>query len=315
MLVRGRRSTPRRLTPAEPWRHDPCEHIPKRHTVLSQVDEDDSGFVDHLEFLMFADVERTPFAKKIFDIFDHDLSGELDFVEFVCAVWNFCTMDDADIVTFAFECFGSKNPLTTEWMMDDKGVGFLMDSLFNRDTQQYKVTKDFFEDIIYKSGMITEREWTKWTQHNRRALRPLLEIRTKVRRRCVGNSFWKRMLKYRKRAFHRMRFHDIEKMIDSKRRAMPPKQRAPKKVKAKLKPIAMPVAAERRASSVATGDDPSAPRWDDEGPAPRRKPKRRKFKVVNDHGYEQSVPCGSDDEDVVEKPQTPAEKAIVLYRV
>ena len=61
------------------------------------------------------------------------------------------------------------------------------------------------------SGKVTERDWTKWTQHNRRALRPLIDLRNKMRRQIVGRKWWKKLMKFRKKQFFRMRFHDIEK--------------------------------------------------------------------------------------------------------
>ena len=139
------------------------------------------------------------------------MSGELDFVEFVCAIWNFCTMDDADVVSFAFECFGDRNPVTKEWWLQQEGVDLLTQSIFDVETQAYKTCKVFFDDIIMRNGKVTERDWTKWTQHNRRALRPLIDLRNKMRRQIVGRKWWKKLMKFRKKQFFRMRFHDIEK--------------------------------------------------------------------------------------------------------
>ena len=160
--------------------------------VFLKVDDDRSEMVDSLEFLMFCDLERTPFSERVFNIFDHDLSGELDFVEFVCAIWNFCSMDDVEVISFTFECFANRNSATKEWLLDGQGVTFLMDSLFDADTQTHKITSEYFNAIIYTHGCVTEREWTKWTQHNRRSLRPFLSLRNQMRSRCVGKTFWKR---------------------------------------------------------------------------------------------------------------------------
>ena len=135
----------------------------------------------------------------------------MDFVEFVCAIWNFCTMDDADVVSFAFECFGDRNPVTKEWWLQQEGVDLLTQSIFDVETQAYKTCKVFFDDIIMRNGKVTERDWTKWTQHNRRALRPLIDLRNKMRRQIVGRKWWKKLMKFRKKQFFRMRFHDIEK--------------------------------------------------------------------------------------------------------
>ena len=91
----------------------------------------------------------------------------MDFVEFVCAIWNFCTMDDADVVSFAFECFGDRNPVTKEWWLQQEGVDLLTQSIFDVETQAYKTCKVFFDDIIMRNGKVTERDWTKWSATRR----------------------------------------------------------------------------------------------------------------------------------------------------
>jgi len=114
-------------------------------------------------------------------------------------------------VSFAFECFGDRNPVTKEWWLQQEGVDLLTQSIFDVETQAYKTCKVFFDDIIMRNGKVTERDWTKWTQHNRRALRPLIDLRNKMRRQIVGRKWWKKLMKFRKKQFFRMRFHDIEK--------------------------------------------------------------------------------------------------------
>ena len=84
-------------------------------------------------------------------------------MEFVCAVWNFCTMDDSEVVSFAFECFGDRNVVTKEWKIEQEGVDLLTKSIFDIETQAYKTCKLFFDDVIYRNGKVTERDWTKWS--------------------------------------------------------------------------------------------------------------------------------------------------------
>ena len=157
------------------------------------------------------DIERSPFAEKIFKIFDHDLSGELDFVEFVCAIWNFCTMDDADVVSFAFECFEDRNPVTKEWWLQQEGVDLLTQSILDHGGAGRKTCKVFFDDIIMRNGKVTERDWTKWTQHNRRALRPLIDLRNKMRRQIVGEEVVEEIDEVPQSSSSGCGSHDIEK--------------------------------------------------------------------------------------------------------
>lgn len=263
--------------------------VVKLLNVFLQVDADRSGYVDDVEFLTFADIERTPFALKIFHIFDNDHSGEVDFVEFVSAIWNFCSMANEEIGSFAFECFGTYNKTTRAYQMNDPK--FLMDSIFDKDTRDAKVTQHYFDEIIYRNGHLTYKDWTKWLQHNGRALRPLVALQRKMRMACVTIRFWKKQTKNRKRIFGKLPFLEIEKTINAQRRKMP--KRA--KRKAIAAPPRTPTAEtwEEDVSTVAS----SVAAWDVKEPPERRKPKKKKFRTVMMHGFEQAVPVESDEED------------------
>lgn len=67
-------------------------HISKMYDLFHRVDKDSSGTVETLELFMALDVERTPFTKRVFSIFDEDNSGQIDFKEFVYSVWNYCSL-------------------------------------------------------------------------------------------------------------------------------------------------------------------------------------------------------------------------------
>lgn len=62
------------------------------YKVFCKADLDGGGTINLLELLTIVDVERTPFTKRVFSIFDDDGSGEIDFGEFVLALWNYCTL-------------------------------------------------------------------------------------------------------------------------------------------------------------------------------------------------------------------------------
>ena len=53
--------------------------------------------------LEYLHLERTKFTKRIFRIFDEDGSGQIDFREFVIALWNYCTLGKPALIMFAFD--------------------------------------------------------------------------------------------------------------------------------------------------------------------------------------------------------------------
>ena len=44
------------------------------------------------EFLMFFDMEKSLFMTRFFELMDTSHNGGIDFIEFVVAMWNFCTL-------------------------------------------------------------------------------------------------------------------------------------------------------------------------------------------------------------------------------
>ena len=62
------------------------------YAIYNTVDADRSGSIDVTELLMFMNIERTPFTKRIFEAFDKDHTHRVDFYEFVVSVWKFCAL-------------------------------------------------------------------------------------------------------------------------------------------------------------------------------------------------------------------------------
>lgn len=69
----------------------------KLYTVFHRADLDGGGTINLLELLTVIDLERTPFTKRVFSIFDDDGSGDIDFGEFVLALWNYCTLSKVSL--------------------------------------------------------------------------------------------------------------------------------------------------------------------------------------------------------------------------
>jgi Ca2+-binding EF-hand superfamily protein len=64
------------------------------HQTFLRIDSDASGLVDLAEFYRALKLTRCPFADRVFSIMDGDMSGEIDFREFVVAIWNYCSFDN-----------------------------------------------------------------------------------------------------------------------------------------------------------------------------------------------------------------------------
>ena len=77
--------------------------------VFAKVDFDDSGEIDTEEFFEYFGIPATSFASSIFELFDTDGSGGIDFYEFAIGLYNFLSLDAKggarSIAKFAFTLY------------------------------------------------------------------------------------------------------------------------------------------------------------------------------------------------------------------
>lgn len=73
------------------------------------IDTDTSHSINLQEMLNFIGIEKTYYSKRVFSIFDSDGSGAIDFGEFVTSMWNYCTLDKNDLISFSFDMYDANN--------------------------------------------------------------------------------------------------------------------------------------------------------------------------------------------------------------
>ena len=78
------------------------DDLQKFSTVFWTMDRNHNGDVNMIEFLMYFNIERTRFTDRLFNTMDVSGNGQLDFLEFTVAVWNFCALENVDVYRFVF---------------------------------------------------------------------------------------------------------------------------------------------------------------------------------------------------------------------
>jgi len=77
--------------------------------VFQNIDVSSSGSIDIKELEIFLKTDKDPFNRRVLALFDADKSGDLDYFEFVCCVWNFCSLDSENLVRFMFRFYVNEN--------------------------------------------------------------------------------------------------------------------------------------------------------------------------------------------------------------
>jgi Ca2+-binding EF-hand superfamily protein len=71
--------------------------IQKFYKIFQQLDEDEDGYIQYHELLTLLNYETTKFSIHIFDIYDVNKVGKMNFVDFVFITWDFCTIEKTSL--------------------------------------------------------------------------------------------------------------------------------------------------------------------------------------------------------------------------
>ena len=96
-----------------------------------------SGNIDIAELLVHVQLEYTPFTKRVFSLFDDDNSGAIDFHELCMCLWGYCSLDEAELVIFAFELYDTDG----SGLMDRSEVNLLLMDVYGQTFQANPMTK------------------------------------------------------------------------------------------------------------------------------------------------------------------------------
>ncbi|KAJ1421568.1 hypothetical protein B484DRAFT_399408, partial [Ochromonadaceae sp. CCMP2298] len=77
------------------------------YTAFWDIDADGSGAIVPMELFAYFEVESSPFELSVFTIFDEDKSGIINFMEFVCSLWNILTLNESSMGGLAFNIVDS----------------------------------------------------------------------------------------------------------------------------------------------------------------------------------------------------------------
>jgi len=86
--------------------------VAKFHKLFRRIDVDDSGKISLEELFFTMNLDVNPLSQRLFNSFDNDISGELDFLEFTLYLWNFCSFSGESLALYSFTLYGNNNRIT-----------------------------------------------------------------------------------------------------------------------------------------------------------------------------------------------------------
>lgn len=78
-----------------------------------QINFEKPGEVTYNDLQDYLKVSNNAFTRRVLQIFDEDGSGHVNFGDFIVSLWNYCILDHATLIIFAFDLYdtGSKGVL------------------------------------------------------------------------------------------------------------------------------------------------------------------------------------------------------------
>lgn len=167
-------------------------HVGQLYTVYEKMDQDHSGTISLWEMLEYLGLTRSKFTKRVFSIMDEDGSGEIDFREFVVAMWNYCTLGKASLILFAFDLYDNDS----SGHIDFHEIELMLKEVYGKAAKTSLQAQSVFNRIVQISGgtagaeQIGKEQFTEFVRVNPALLYPAFQLQTQLQKSVLGTQFW-----------------------------------------------------------------------------------------------------------------------------
>lgn len=148
--------------------------------------------------LALLDLARSRFSEKAFAVMDKDGSGEVDFIEFVLAVWNYCSFSHASLVRFAFDLYDIDGSGEIEHDEVVRCVREVWGSEWEASSTAQKIVAKL-DAIMHgsASGRLSVQQFQDFALRHPMLLFPAFQLQTELQKKVLGEKFWLRAAKKR----------------------------------------------------------------------------------------------------------------------
>jgi serine/threonine-protein phosphatase 2B regulatory subunit len=160
------------------------------------IDSDGGGSISDTEFYTFFRLDQSKFTDRAFFLFDKDGTGEIDFEEFVLAVWNFCTIEGGDLVRFCFNLYDLDGGGTLDTGEMKEMIMAILGAKVDHDGKKATELMSFLK--LDDNGEANLKAFKEFARLKGEVLEPCYVLQRRLRARIVGEAFWRSLARKRK---------------------------------------------------------------------------------------------------------------------
>ncbi|GMF64522.1 unnamed protein product [Phytophthora lilii] len=124
---------------------------------------------------------------------DRNRSGEVDFIEFVLAVWNYCSFNHASLVRFAFDLYDVDGSGEIEHDEVVRCVREVWGSAWESSPSAHKIVEKL-DNIMANTpnNRLSANLFQEFAVRHPMLLFPAFELQMEIQRKVLGKRFWSR---------------------------------------------------------------------------------------------------------------------------
>ena len=140
------------------------------------------------EFLALCKAPRNRVTERLFQIFDVDGTGSLDFRELCILVWQVCTLSHAGLVAMLFDVYDEFNNGIVEF--DD--VQRLLGDAYGAANLSKELLLEMIEEVK-KKGVLTRHAFADFCERTPQVVKQLMDVQKTIRANVLGTAVWARL--------------------------------------------------------------------------------------------------------------------------
>ena len=151
---------------------------------------------------------------RVFMVINQDGSGHLNFTEFLVALWNICSRDNAGLIQFGWQLFDVhdkgklKYAVVKEFIQCVHGNDFDIRSTMNYLAKKLGISSKDLKDK-YKEVWVTEHELQEAAAQFHSLFLPLQECKIRCQEQFLGEKWWESVVRERRKQAKCMELKDL----------------------------------------------------------------------------------------------------------